>query len=96
MVSPTDSSTARSPISPAEAVKLAAPHLELLFRQRCQRRIDKRWCDKPARDYVLIQGAFYYVTRESYPYKTINAYLEPAVRVHRESGKLVLPEALPQ
>ena len=88
MVAPGDESTARSRISAAEALRLAKPHLESIFHQRCEKRIDKRWCEKPALDHVLILGDYYHVTRESYPYKTIQAYVKPAVRVHRETGAL--------
>lgn len=86
MVAPGDESTARSRVSAAEALRLAKPHLEAVFRQRCESRIDKHWCEKPARDHVLILGDYYHVTRESYPYKTIQAYVKPAVRVHRDTG----------
>jgi hypothetical protein len=92
MVAPGDESTARSRISPAEAMRLAAPHLESVFRKRCEKRLDRRWCDKPARDQVLILGDYYHVARESYPYKTIQAYVKPAVRVHRESGEISFAE----
>jgi hypothetical protein len=88
MVAPGDESTARSRISPAAAMRLAAPHLESVFRRRCEKRLDRHWCDKPARDHVLVLGDHYHVTRESYPYKTIQAYVKPAVRVHRETGEI--------
>lgn len=92
MLSPSDESTQRSPISPAEAVRRAGPHLDSLFHLRCEKRLDRDWCEKPARDYVILLGDYYHVTRESYPYKTLQAYLEPAVRVHRKTGKLLLPD----
>lgn len=92
ILSKTDEGTLRGKISPALAFRLASPHLDAVFKMRCERRIDKHWCDKPARDTLLLEGEYYHVTRESYPYKTLNAYLEPAVRVHRNSGKIELPD----
>ncbi len=94
MVSASDESTARAKISPAQAMKLAAPHLEAVFRLRCERRPDKSWCKKPAADQIILLGEHYHVSRESYPYKTINAYIEPAIRIHKESGELILPDGL--
>lgn len=91
MVSVTDESTTRSRVSPAQALKIAMPHLEANFKQRCQKRIDKRWCDKPALNHIVIVGDYYHITRESYPYKTLQAYVEPAIRVHRDTGELQLP-----
>ncbi|MFZ5629259.1 MAG: hypothetical protein ACOY5B_09050 [Spirochaetota bacterium] len=94
MVSVSDESTQRSPVSAAEATRRAGPHLAAVFQLRCQKRIDKSWCTKPARDHVLIVGDYFHVTRESYPYKTLQAYAEPAVRVHRQTGELILPKEL--
>jgi hypothetical protein len=94
MVSVSDESTQRSPVSAAEATRRALPHLPAVFKLRCEKRLNKSWCNKPARDYVLIVGDYYHVTRESYPYKTIQAYVEPAVRVHRQTGELQLPQGL--
>lgn len=94
MVSASDESTQRSPVSPAEAKRRALPHLPAVFKLRCEKRMDKSWCTKPARDHVLIVGEYYHVTRESYPYKTLQAYVEPAVRIHRQTGELLLPEGL--
>jgi hypothetical protein len=91
IVSVTDEGTGRGKISPAAAFRLASPHLDAVFKLRCRRHLDKRWCDKPPRDTLLIEGEYYHVTRESYPYKTLNAYLKPAVRVHRNTGKIELP-----
>ena len=92
MVAPGDESTARSRISAAAAVRLAAPHLEENFRKRCESRLDRAWCKKPARDHVIVLGEFYHVTRESYPYKTLQAYVKPAVRVHRDTGAISFAE----
>ncbi len=92
MVAVNDESTLRSRISAAEAVRLAKPHLDEIFRKRCESRLDKGWCKKPARDHVVVLGEFYHVTRESYPYKTIQAYVKPAVRVHRDTGAISFAE----
>jgi hypothetical protein len=94
MVSASDESTARAKISPAQAMKLASPHLEAVFKLRCESRLDKSWCKKPAGDQILLLGEHYHIARESYPYKTINAYIEPAIRIHKETGEVILPDGL--
>ena len=67
---------------------MAQPYLEETFRKRCQARIDKHWCDKKPRDYIVQKGDYYYISRTAYPYKSIYAYLNYAVRVHVQNGTL--------
>lgn len=84
-------STNDLPIQPARALELATPYLELIFQLRCLRREDKSWCSRPARNYITLEGSWYCVLRESYPYKTLNAYQDPCVRVHTKTGRIALP-----
>jgi hypothetical protein len=78
-------------ISPAQALDLARPHLDVIFHLRCHRRMDKHWCQKIPADFITKKGDWYCVIRESYPYKTVLAYWDPCVRVHKITGEVVLP-----
>lgn len=78
-------------VSPRQAMDAARPHLDMIFHIRCNRRPDKSWCAKPSQDFIARQGDWYCISRESYPYKTTQAYWDPCVRVHVQSGRVVLP-----
>ncbi len=82
-------------ISPQQALEMARPHLPFCWELRCRyvHRGNKHWCSKPPRDFVVEKGRYYYVTRTSYPYKTLEAYVFYAVRIHTRTGELELPEA---
>ena len=81
-------SVGESKVSPAQAYEKAKPHMAETLKRRCESRPDKTWCKKPARDHMVLQGNYYYITRESYPYKSLYAYLKNAVKVHKDSGEL--------
>lgn len=87
-----DNTLYENSISPQMAYKKAEPHLANNFLDRCNRRIDKRWCAKKYEDLVFLDGNYYFISRESYPYKTIQAYLVNAIKVHKASGTVILPE----
>ena len=78
-------------ISPAQALDLARPHLDVIFHLRCHRRTDQHWCQKIPTNYITQKGDWYCVIRESYPYKTVSAYWDPCVRVNKITGKVILP-----
>jgi hypothetical protein len=79
-------------ISPSQAYQSAMPYLEQTFQNRCQSKHQRgsHWCDKKPTDYIMQKGKWYYITRSSYPYKTLNAYLRYAVLVHTETGEVRL------
>jgi len=81
-------------VHPAEAMKLAQPYLAKTFELRCKyiHHNDEHWCKKEPRDQIVQEGQFYYITRTSYPYKTANAYMRYAVKVHVKTGALTPPK----
>jgi len=81
-----------SKVSPNEAYREAEPYLAATWEARCKElRHQDEWCKKAPVDHMVRSGNYYYLTRTSFPYeKDSSAYLEYAVRVDAESGK-VLP-----
>ena len=77
-------------ISPAAALDLARPHLARAWQLRCRHihHDDRHWCGRAPTDFIVQQGDYYYITRTSYPYKTLRAYLRYAVRVHAQDGQV--------
>ena len=82
-------------VSPQSAMDLARVHLPLAWALRCRfvHRGDPHWCGKTPTDYIVQQGDFYFVTRTSYPYKTIHAYTRYAVRIHVRTAEVLPPTA---
>ena len=60
------------------------------MKQWLKKRLNK-W-NKPAYDIIVVQGEWYYLTRDNYPFKTLRAYINHAVRVHVNTGELIQPE----
>jgi len=78
-------------ISPKRALDLAKPHLAKSWDLGCQRHSSKHWCEKPGIVHIVQKGDYYYLRKTSYPYKTLNAYLKYAVKVHVNSGSVTPP-----
>lgn len=81
-------------VSPAQAMEKAKPHLPFTWELRCKyihKNQSSNWCNKKTYDYIVQKGDYYYITRTSYPYKTYYAYIRYAVKVHVQTGKMILP-----
>ncbi|CAG5082371.1 hypothetical protein CRYO30217_01894 [Parvicella tangerina] len=68
-------------IQPSEALAIAAPYLE-------EHATDHWNTEKPLLTYIIWRGNYYYISKTNYPAKTINYYLQPAVKVNTRSGKV--------
>jgi hypothetical protein len=79
-------------ISPERALELAGPWLDDSFELRGGGRPGRaKMFDKPI-DYIVLQGNWYHVSRDNYPYKTIYAYRNHSVRVHSRTGRVIPPK----
>lgn len=78
------------PITPIEAHAKAKPWLEKTYQLKLKSRINI--LNRPLVDTIILKGHWYYVSRDNYPYKAIQAYLYHAVRVHVSTGKVIAPE----
>jgi len=79
-------------ISPEAAAEAAAPFLEETYALRAAERLSTAGSDQPLTVHIVQKGRWYHVAADNYPFKTYNAYLEPAVRVHIETGEVLPPE----
>lgn len=79
-------------VQPAEAVKLAEQYLDKTFELRKASTDLERSSDKKPTIQVTLDGNYYYIVKESYPAKSIYFYMKHAVKVHKNSGKLIPPE----
>jgi hypothetical protein len=77
-------------ITPEQAVKLAEPYIDKTYELRLQNR--HSIMKGPLQVTVVVRGDWYYVSRDNYPYKTIEAYRYHAVRVHVQTGEVREPE----
>ena len=84
------SSDSNAGVSPSDAYQIALPYLAATWKARCAHIPNHTpWCVKEPTDHMVRRGDYYYVTRTSYPYKTQNAYLRFAVRVHVDTGEVI-------
>ncbi len=68
-------------IQPAEALQIAQPFLE--------KNATYLWRDENKMEvHIVKKGKFYYVMQTDYPAKTYNFYLQPAIRINSNSGKI--------
>lgn len=77
-------------VTPEQAVKLAEPYLDRTYELRLKNR--KSVMNGPLEVMVVVRGEWYYVSKDNYPYKTLEAYRIHAVRVHVMTGEIVAPE----
>jgi hypothetical protein len=65
------------------------PHLDATWEARCEKlRHHDEWCEKLPVDHMVRRGAYYYVTRTSYPYENYDAFTEYAVKVDATTGEV--------
>lgn len=72
-------------IQPNEAIKIAEPYLEGHATYWWNK-------EKPLETHVCLKGKYYYVMRTNYPAKTFNYYLQPAVKIHVNTGEVTFVE----
>jgi hypothetical protein len=77
-------------ITPVKALDLARAHLPKTYELRLRKRLNKY--DNPLSDIIVMQGEWYFIVRDNYPYKTFDAYLEHAVKVNIHTGEIIPPE----
>ncbi len=68
-------------VQPSEALEIATPYLE-------EHATDHWNPDKPLLTHIILKGNYYYISRTNYPAKTVNYYLQPAVKVNTRSGEV--------
>lgn len=68
-------------IQPNEALSIAEPYLK-------EHATDLWNPDKPLETYIVLKGRYYYVSKSNYPAKTLNYYLQPAIKVNTKSGHI--------
>ncbi len=68
-------------IQPSEAIRIATPFLDEHGTYNYRK-------DKPLVLHLLRHGEWYYVMRTNYPAKTVRFYMQPAVKVHVQTGKV--------
>lgn len=68
-------------IQPNEALTIAKPYLK-------DHATDLWSPDKALETYIILKGRYYYVSKSNYPAKTLNYYLQPAVKVNTKSGHI--------
>ena len=79
-------------VSPEEAFKLAGPWLEETYRLRSEGKVNRAGSERPLTDTIVLRGNWYYVSRDNYPFKTIEAYRYHAVKVHIKTGEVIRPQ----
>ncbi|MFH0926534.1 MAG: hypothetical protein V1872_13050 [bacterium] len=79
-------------IQPAEAVKLAEQYLDKTFELRKASSDLQRSPDKAPIIVVILGGNYYYIVKESFPAISRYFYMKHAVKVHKNSGKVIPPE----
>ena len=73
-----------------KAIRLAQPYLDESYKMRLNMR---KWPLDNGQDpviYVSLVQDYYYIVKENYPYKFREAYMQYAVRVHKETGEVTL------
>ncbi len=78
-------------VSPEKALELAEPYLQMSWEIGCRHHASDHWCKKQATVHIVQKCDHYYIRKTSYPYKSINAYLHHAVKVHVDSGEVTPP-----
>ncbi|MEM7182519.1 MAG: hypothetical protein AAF518_16520 [Spirochaetota bacterium] len=67
-------------IQPEEALQLAEPHLD---------QATYKWHpERPLKTHIVKHGKYYYIMRTNYPAKTIRYYMQPAIKIHCNTGKI--------
>lgn len=79
-------------ISPAEAIALARPHLQASFEQLKKHSEEVANSDRTPWETILVDGDWYVVAYNNYPFMNANDYRYGAVRVHGQTGEVVLPD----
>lgn len=68
-------------MQPNEALKLAKPFIET--------NATYIWRDSlKLQTHIVRKGKYYYIMQTDYPAKTINYYLQPAVKINSKNGKI--------
>jgi len=80
----------QSPISIEQAISLAEPYLNQSYKLRLSLRKWPLQSNSQPIIYVTLLHQYYYIVKEDYPYQYREAYLEYAVKVNRETGKVEL------
>ena len=78
-------------VSASEAVKNATPFLDQCYRLR-QKSRNETESESEAAIYVTLKGKYYHVVKDDYVSMNAGYYLTPAVKVHSETGKIIVPE----
>ena len=79
-----------SKISIDDAIRIAQPYLNQSYKLRLSLRKWPLQPSSPPLIYVTLMDQYYYVVKEDYPYQYREAYLEFAVKVNRNTGKVEL------
>ena len=82
----------RAKIQLEEAVKLAKPYLDRTFELRKLHSDLSRSEDKEPGIFVTLKNRYYYIVKENHPAKSVNFYLDHAVKVHINSGEIIPPK----
>ncbi|MCC6696993.1 MAG: hypothetical protein IT365_15295 [Candidatus Hydrogenedentes bacterium] len=82
----------RAKIQPSEAAELAQPFLDQTFELRkADSELSRDGRGDPA-IWVTLDGGHYYVVKENYPFIKASAHLHHAVKVHKNTGKVIPPK----
>lgn len=82
-----------TPIDVSQAIRLAQPFLDESYKMRLSLRKWPLETSQTPLVYVSLVNDYYYIVKEDYPYKFREAYLEFAVRIHKETGEVTLIRA---
>ena len=80
-------------ISPEQAIEIAKPYLDASYVLRTKNRDSElNMPEKKPITYVILYKNYYYVTKDNYDAKSVNFYLDYAVKVDKNTGGLIAPK----
>lgn len=81
-----------NPISAEKALALAMPYIDLSYTMRGgHRAATYNQMTEPPLECVILDGAYYYVTKDNYPSKVTTFYMNYAVKVDKKTGEVIKP-----
>lgn len=72
-------------IQPSKALEMAKPHIATHATYEWKK-------DKPMQTTIVKHRKYYYIMQTNYPAKSLRYYMQPAVRIHVNSGEMTFVE----